>query len=137
MDAGAEFGYADQRAARAHSVQDGGGTGRERHDTQIVRRGQFLLSHGYSNPSKPGLCVSIADMSLALLLFALHPPFAAQSSQMDPQKLETLVERSVKIHRAWGAQMNGAAVSADVKEIYRRPGNGQTIVAYHVFVHGL
>jgi hypothetical protein len=33
--------------------------------------------------------------------------------------------------------MNSAGASADAQEIYRRPGSGQTVVADHVFVHGL
>jgi hypothetical protein len=75
-------------------------------------------------------------MSLALLLIALHLASVAQSLQMDPQTIQALVERSVKVHRAWGAQMSSAGASADAPEIYRRPGSGQTIVADHVFIRG-
>jgi len=71
------------------------------------------------------------------MLLMFHPIWAAQKAEIDPQTLQNIVQRSVKIERAWGSQMNSPGASADVTEIYRKPGQGQTLVAYHVSVHGL
>ena len=56
---------------------------------------------------------------------------------MDPETLQKIVQRSVNIHKNWGPQMNSPGAFVDVKEVYRRPGAGQTMVAYHVYVRGL
>jgi hypothetical protein len=76
-------------------------------------------------------------MLLGLLLFTLAHSTAAQSPPLDPDTLQKIVQRTVALHLKWGPQMNSPSASVDIKEIYRRPGGGQTIVAYHVFVKGL
>jgi hypothetical protein len=76
-------------------------------------------------------------MLLALSLFLFHGQAAAQASTMDPQQIQQIVTRAVTLHKKWGAPMNPAGVSTEIKEVYRRPGNGQTAVAYHVYVRGL
>ena len=76
-------------------------------------------------------------MLLAILLFSLGQALHAESPQLDPLAIQKIVQRAVNVHKNWGSRMNSPGASAEIKEIYRRPGAGQTIVAYHVFVRGV
>jgi hypothetical protein len=76
-------------------------------------------------------------MLLAILLFSFSQALQAESPQLDPLTLQKIVQRSVNIHKSWGPSMNSPGASVEIKEIYRRPGAGQTIVAYHVYVKGV
>jgi hypothetical protein len=76
-------------------------------------------------------------MLLALLLFTFGAFSAGQSAPLDSETLQKIVERTVKIHKNWGLQMNSPGVSVDIKEIYRHPSQNQTKVNYHVYVRGV
>jgi hypothetical protein len=76
-------------------------------------------------------------MLLAILLFSFSQALHAESPQLDPLALQKIVQRAVDIHKSWGSRMNSPGASVEIKEIYRRPGPGQTVVAYHVYVKGV
>ncbi|MGA2420366.1 MAG: hypothetical protein ABSG69_09795 [Candidatus Acidiferrum sp.] len=76
-------------------------------------------------------------MLLGLPLFTLLHIIVAQSPQLDPDTLQKIIQRTVALHQKWGPQMSSPSASVEAKEMYRHPGEGQTVVAYHLFVKGL